>query len=65
MMKNSNIGEWLHWSFGLLNLHHEKVADCFVKDFIWDISQVGRLQKYADYSADTYIAAEDKFPEII
>lgn len=58
----SDIGKWIHYTFGLLFLNPEEVGDCFVEDLMTDCPVNDKLQKYCDYLTDNYISDESIFP---
>lgn len=60
--ENSKIGCWLRWTFGLLFLSHDEVADSFVEDFYSVIPNDNRVVKYADYLVTNYIEESALFP---
>lgn len=63
--KDSEIGKWLRWTFGLLYLDAPEVENCFVEDLYSVIPQNEKVIKYADYLVDNYISDEAIFkPEI-
>ena len=60
--KNSEIGQWLGYCFGLLFLNPETVSDFFVFELCAFQPQNEKLQKFADYLVDNYISEEAHFP---
>lgn len=59
---NSEIGSWLHWTFGLVFLNHDEVGDCFAEDFYSVIPNNSRVTQYADYLVCNYIDESALFP---
>lgn len=58
--RDSTIGQWLRWSFGLMYLNPNEVDDCFVEDLYSIIPQDQNVIHYADYLVDNYLS-EDAF----
>lgn len=63
--KDSQIGQWLTWSFGLLFLDSNDVGTCFAEDLYSVIPQNENVIKYADYLVDNYISNDAVFPPSI
>ena len=60
--KESEVGCWLRWSFGLLYLDPAEVEECFVEDLYSTIPQNAKVVEYADYLVDNYISQHSAFP---
>jgi hypothetical protein len=60
--KNSEIGQWLGYCFGLLFLEPEKVSDVFVFELCPFQPPNIKLQQFADYLVDNYISEDSLFP---
>jgi len=60
--ESSDVGKWIHYTFGLLFLNPEEVGDCYVEDLMSDCPENEKLQKFCDYLTDNYISDESIFP---
>jgi hypothetical protein len=60
--KQSEIGKWLRYTFGLLYLNLSEVGDCFAFDLYDLIPSDSRVEKFADYLVNTYIDNNSEFP---
>lgn len=60
--KNSEVGKWLHYCFGLLFLNHEEVEDFYFFELYELKPQNDQLDKFSDYLLETYLTNESKFP---
>ena len=62
--KNSMIGKWLKYCFGLLFLDPEEVGDTFALDLLSDPDKPSdpRLTEFADYLVENYIEEDSLFP---
>jgi transposase len=60
--KNSEIGQWLGYCFGLLFLEAEKVSDVFVFELCPFQPPNVTLQQFADYLVDNYISEDSLLP---
>jgi hypothetical protein len=60
--KQSEIGKWLRYAFGLLYLNPSEVGDCFAFDLYDLIPSDSRVEKFADYLVNTYIDNNSEFP---
>jgi hypothetical protein len=46
---------WLKFTFGITFLDLDEVSDCFVDDFIPEITDDPKYREYGDYLVDNYI----------
>jgi hypothetical protein len=53
--KESEIGKWLRYTFGLLYLNPGEVGHCFAFDLYNLIPSDSRVEEFADYLVNTYI----------
>lgn len=60
--KSSEIGQWLHYCYGLIYLDGSEVGDCFVFDLSETMPADERVRKFANYLVDTYVSHESLFP---
>lgn len=63
--KDSQVGKWLRYTFGLTYLKPEEVSECFVFDMMSvkpEVNPDDELSKYADYLLETYIEENAIFP---
>lgn len=60
--KNSEIGNWLRYCFGLVFLDPNLVSDFFVFELLEIKPNDDRLTAFADYLVDHYISDEATFP---
>jgi hypothetical protein len=60
--ESSDIGKYIHYTFGLLFLNPEEVGDCYVEDLISDCPKNKKLQKFCDYLTNNYKSDESLFP---
>ena len=59
--KNSEIGKWLHYCFGLLYLEPEHVEDFYFFE-LYEIKPADdRLEKFSDYLLENYLTDYSKF----
>lgn len=60
--KNSEIGKWLKYVFGLPFLNPSDVGDCFAFDFGEIQPEDDRVTAFSDYLVENYIGEEASFP---
>lgn len=60
--KESEIGRWLKYTFGLPFMNPADVGDCFAYDFAEIQPKDEGVAKYADYLVDNYIVEDATFP---
>lgn len=60
--KNSEIGIWLRYCFGLLFLKAEDVEDFYFFELFEIKPENTILEKFSDYLVDTYLTKESPFP---
>lgn len=60
--KNSEVGRWLRYTFGLTYLNPDEVGDCFALDLFAEKPIHAQVDKYADYLLETYIEEDAPFP---
>lgn len=60
--KNSDIGIWLRYCFGLLFLEPEEVDDFYFLELYELKPNNESLEKFSDYLLNTYLTNESKFP---
>lgn len=59
---NTDIGKWLHYTFGLLFLEPHEVGESYVDDLAPIQPEDSKVRKLADYLIDNYIDEDSKFP---
>lgn len=59
--KNSEIGKWLHYVFGLTFLHPDEVENVFL-ELIAEQPIDPRVTEFSDYLVDNYIDSDATFP---
>lgn len=62
---NSDIGQWLKFSYGLHFIDPADVEDCFVDELMAGAPQDDRCTRFADYLADNYITAGSTYPPVL
>lgn len=62
---SSDIGRWLHLTFGLTYLDPNEVGDCVAFELFENRPNDMRLEKYADYLIENYVDEESLFPPTI
>jgi hypothetical protein len=60
--KQSEIGKWLRYTFGLLYLNPSEVGDCFAFDLYDLIPSDSRVEKFADYLLIRTLTIIQSFP---
>lgn len=60
--KESDIGKWLRYCFGIMFLDPDLVSDFFVFELMEEKPNDERLCAFADYLVENYISEEARFP---
>lgn len=60
--KDSEIGKWLKYTFGLTYLNPNDVGDCFIFDLCSIRPENEQVVKYCDYLVNCYIEENSDFP---
>lgn len=60
--KDSEIGRWLHYIFGLCFLNPDEVGDCYCFDLNSIQPQDKRVERFSDYLVDNFISEDARFP---
>ncbi|KAF2879022.1 hypothetical protein ILUMI_27152 [Ignelater luminosus] len=58
----SNVGNFLHWIFGLIFLEPHNVGDCFAFDFAPMQIENDKLTSFLNYLVENYIEEDSRFP---
>jgi hypothetical protein len=63
--KDSELCQFLKKIFGLSLLPPSEVSDCFVLDFMYNLPNDKRVERFCEYLLENYVHADSTFPLLV